>query len=376
MRSSVLKDFDLDPDRIYLNHGAFGAVPRPVRKAQGRWRRRAEANPMRFNRVEVPALIAESRALATEFIGAAADSTALVRNVTEAMAMVLRTMRIGPGDDVLVSNHGYLTLGMSAETAGARVVTAPFAVDALDEQIVQAFAEGVTSRTRLVVVDQVTSPTARVLPVREIVQAVAPAPVMVDAAHVAGTLPDLDIDSLGAAFWSTNLHKWAFAPRATGLLWFAPQHRDAALPLVTSWNHGRPFPQPFDYPATGDHSAWLAAPAGLDYWRSKGGPALVRRNALLVEQGAQIVSDALGHGSDSTGSPGTPAPTMRLVRLPEGAVADAEAADRLYLRLSEEARIEVPPVFFEGAAYLRLSAQVYNEPDDYHRLADVLPTML
>src|SRR6478672_6736578 len=373
VRRDIAERFELDPALIHLNHGAFGAVPRAVREAQDRARARIEGAPMRAFRDDLPDALAAARREAAAFIGVPDDSTVLVRNVTEAVGVVLQGLEVGPGDDVVVSNHGYLTAGWSAQARGATLRTASFPVDADPADVVAAFAAAVTDRTRLVVIDQITSPTALVLPVAEVAAAVAPVPVLVDAAHVPGALPDLDVEVLGVAFWAGNLHKWAYTPRAAATLWVAPEHREAMRPLVTSWSHGLAFPQRFDLQGTVDHSAWVAVPDGLATWRALGGWEQVQRSADLLVRGAELVRAALGTDTPHGGIPS--APCLRLVALPEGVADTTEAAEALWQQLYA-AGFVVPPVAFAGRGYLRLAAAPYNDEDDYARLAAALPGVL
>ncbi|GGM80247.1 aminotransferase class V [Terrabacter tumescens] len=373
MRRDIAELFELDPDLTHLNHGAFGAVPRSVREAQDRARTRIEQAPMRAFRDELPSALATARESAADFIGVPADGVALVRNVTEAVGVVLQGLGVGPGDDVVVSNHGYLTAGWSAEARGATLRTATFAVDADPADVVAALAEAMTDRTRLVVIDQLTSPTALELPVAAVAAAVAPVPVLVDAAHVPGALPGLDVEGLGVAFWAGNLHKWAYTPRAAATLWVAPEHREAMRPLVTSWSHGLPYPERFDLQGTVDHSSWVAVPDGLAAWRDLGGWEQVARNADLLVRGAEHVRSALGTPDPRAGI--RSAPCLRLVALPDGVATTTESAEALWQQLYA-AGLVVPPVSFEGRGYLRLAAAPYNDEDDYARLAAALPGIL
>jgi isopenicillin-N epimerase len=373
VRRDIAELFELDPALTHLNHGAFGAVPRAVREAQDAARGRIERAPMRAFRDELPELLAPARATAAAFLGLGPESTALLRNVTEAVGVVLQGLGVGAGDDVVVSNHGYLTAGWSGEARGATLRTAEFAVDADPAEVAAAFAAAVTDRTRLVVVDQITSPTALLLPVAEVAAAVAPVPVLVDAAHAPGALPGLDIEALGVAFWAGNLHKWAYTPRAAAALWVAAQHRESMRPLVTSWSHGLPYPERFDLQGTVDHSAWVAVPDGLEAWRALGGWEQVARNADLLVRGADYVRAALGTESPHGGIPA--APCLRLVALPEGVATTTESAEALWQHL-HAAGLVVPPVAFGGRGYLRLAAAPYNDEDDYARLAAALPQVL
>ena len=373
MRADVVDLFELDPALTHLNHGAFGAVPRVVRAAQDRARARIEAAPMRAFRDELPLQLAAARETSAAFLGIAPDSGALVRNVSEGVAVVLQALRIGPGDDVVVGNHGYPTVARAVQANGGAVREAAFDLAAPATDIVAAFTDALTPETRLVVIDQITSPTALLLPVAEVAAAVAPVPVLVDAAHVPGALPDLDIEGLRCAYWVGNLHKWAFTPRSAAVLWAAPDRRDGLRPLVTSWSHGEPYPACFDLQGTVDHSAWLAIPDALEFWHHLGGWDQLERNAALLRRGADHVAKALGAGSELSGIPS--APCMTLVPLPGGVGETTEAADSLWQQLYA-AGFVVSPVSFGGRGFIRLAAQAYNDEDDYARLAETLVTLV
>jgi isopenicillin-N epimerase len=368
---SVTDAFGLDPDVLHLNHGAFGVAPTVVRQAAADWRERAERNPHRFNRVEVYGLIAEARAGAAAFLGIDPAQAAWVRNVSEGVSAVLGSLPLRPGDELVISTHGYgavrHALGRHAERAGARVVDAAFPLGAEDEEIVSAYAAACSARTRLVVVDRITSPTATVIPVAAVTAAVARAAagarVLVDAAHAPGQLPD-DIAGFGADHWIGNLHKWAYTPRGSAILWSRPGAEIA--PSVLSWQLDDGYGASFDYPGTWDYAGWLAAADGLAYWQSIGGWENVARLAGLVTAGQQRVAGELGVSLDQL--PAVPAPAMRLVPLPAGVLTGPSRVDPFYQALSRQ-RIEVAPVWFAGAGYLRIAAAPYNTLDDYDRLA-------
>ena len=374
MDLSVAAEFGLDSDVLHLNHGAYGVAPVAVRRAAAAWRDRAERNPHRFNRVEVPGLIAAARAQAAGFLGLDPERAAWVRNVSEGVSAVLGSLALGPGDELVIGGHGYgavrLALGRHAERTGARVVTASFAVGAGEDEIVAAYAAACSPRTRLVVVDRITSPTATVLPVAAITAAVSAAVargghqtrVLIDAAHAPGQLAD-DIAGFGADYWIGNLHKWAYTPRGSAILWARPG-ADVA-PSVLSWQLDDGYAAAFDYPGTWDYAGWLAVPDGLAYWRGIGGWDAVDGLARLVRDGQQTVADGLGVALG--GLAAVPARTMRLVPLPAGRLITASQVDAFYEALSGQ-RVEVAPVWFDGAAYLRIAAAPYNTAGDYGRL--------
>lgn len=373
-------EFDLDPAVAYLNHGSYGAVPQQVQRAAAAFRERCERNPLRFNRLERSELLAGARAAAAGLLHSDADDVALVRNVTEGVSTILRSIELRSGDELVIANHGYGAVRIALEElsrrASARVVEARFGIDAEREEIVSAYAGAAGPRTRLVVVDQLTAPTAMVLPVAEIaaaVRQVSPdAVILVDAAHVPAHL-DVDPATLGVDAWVGNLHKWGFVPRACAALWVAPWLRTEIRPLVSSWSLAAGFPRAWDEPGTQDVSGWLAVPAAVDFFRSHGGFEQVRRNAALVTDGQEHVAGKLGT------EPVVPrvgaAPMMRLVRLPEGMLTREEDALVLYERLSTQFTVEAAPIWFEGSGFVRVTGQVYNRPDDYARLADALLTI-
>lgn len=372
MDLDLLDQFGLDPNVLHLNHGAFGVAPISVRRQAEAWRDRAERNPNQFNGAELRELVPQARRFAAAWLGVAPDSVGLVRNVSEGASAVISSLDLEPGDDIVVCNHGYGSVRMAAQhwagRRGGSVRMAEFDLGATDDEIVAAYVETCGPRTRLAIVDQITSPTATVLPVAKIAAAIG-APVLVDAAHVPGTLP-VDVEGLGVAYWVGNLHKWAFTPRGTALLWAREDRRAGTPPSVLSWQLNDGFSQAFDHPGTWDYSGWLAAPAGLDFWTALGGWEQVDRQTAMINSAQRLLADALGTSLD--GLPVNPAPTMRMVRLPEALLSDDAAAASTRQRLSEEFGIQVPLHRFAGTPLMRIAGAVYNTPNDYERLAEAL----
>lgn len=378
--------FLLDPSVVHLNHGSFGAVPRVVAEAQQRLRDRAEANPMRFFRVDAPGLRADARDVASTFLGVGPDEVAMVRNVTEAISTVLASLaqrgRLGAGDVVVLSSQSYGAVQRAVARWCARtgaaydVVDLPATGEGAADGYRAALGRAVETgrRVALVVVDHITSPTGTVLPVAAVAAAAreAGALTFVDAAHVPGHLP-AEPAATGADFWSGTWHKWGFALRGTTALWVAEPERDALDPLTTSWNDGLPFPQPFDMRGTDDYSAWMCLQDAVDFWVDAGGPALAERAVGLLDKGAAVVSAALP--AVDAPVPATPAPCLRMVPLPDGVAGRLGDADVLYRRLSARG-VETQVTPYAGRGYLRLSAAPYNEIDDYERLAEILPAAI
>ena len=372
--------FSLDPAVAHLNHGSFGAVPIPVQRAQQRLRDEVEANPLRFFTVGLVDRIAHTRRHIAAFLSVDPEGAALVSNVTAAVSIVLDSLDLRPGDEVVTTDHGYgsvpLAVADRCGRAGAahRVVALPRTPT--DDEVVDTVRGALSGRTRLVVVDQITAPTARVFPVARVARAVreAGAAVYVDAAHVPGQLP-VDVDALGADFWAGNLHKWAYAPRGTALLAVAATWRPRVRPAAVSWWQPEGFPASVEYQGTLDYTPWLAAPTGLFTLRTLGVDVVRAHNAALVRYGQAVVGDALGVRPADLPVP-PPGVAMAVVPLPEGIGTDIDDARRWRLRISDELAAEVAVTSWRGRGMLRLCAQVYNRADEYDRLAEGLPALL
>ncbi|WUR61289.1 aminotransferase class V-fold PLP-dependent enzyme [Micromonospora chokoriensis] len=374
--------FTLDPAVSHLNHGSFGAVPVGVQRAQQRLRDEMEANPLRFFTQGLVDRIAHTRRHLAGFLGADPDGSALVGNTTTGVAVVLQSMGLRPGDEILGTDHGYGAVSLAIQRecrrtgAVSRVLPVPLA--ATDEQLVQIVRDGLRpGRTRLLVVDQLTSATAKLFPTAAIVGVAREhgVPVLVDAAHAPGMLPTT-VASIGADFWVGNLHKWAYAPRGTALLAVAPQWRDRIEPLVVSWEQESGFPARLEWQATLDYTPWLAAPAGLFTMRSLGVDRVRAHNAALAAYGQRVVGDALGVPPAQLPDPGGPGVSLRLIPLPAGTGTTIDAARALQARIGERLAAEVAVMSWNGSGWLRLTGQVYNTADEYERLATRLPALL
>ncbi|OLR94068.1 aminotransferase class V-fold PLP-dependent enzyme [Actinokineospora bangkokensis] len=362
--------FLLDPAAHHLNPGAFGIVPVEVRAAQARFRQASDANPLRFHRVDGPELVAAGREAASRFLG---SEVVLVRNATEAAATVLASLPLAEGDELLLSTHAYGSLAIAAQAradrVGAKLATVSFPADATDAEVVAAFTAGITDRTRLLLIDAITSPTALVLPVAEVAAAARErgVPVFVDAAHVPGHLRQRP-DALGVDFWVGNLHKWAYVPRSAAAFHIAPRWREVVLPLVPSWDHPRGYPRWFDNAGTADYTAWMAIPAAIDHWNALGGWEAVDAVAARLDEGVRVVAEAAGQPGQV--SP-RHCPLMRLVRLPEGLVGDVADAERYTDELSALG-VEAVIVHWGGRAHVRVAAAAPTTAADFAALADAL----
>jgi isopenicillin-N epimerase len=376
---SVQAQWDLDPAVTFLNHGSFGATPRPVLEHQAALRREMEAQPVEFlwRRLKGAQQAARSRVAA--FLNADPDGLAFVPNATTGVATVLAGLDPSPGDEVVLTDHAYPGVSKAVrrlcDRSGADMVIAaiPLPIPQPDE-IVARFVERLTERTKLAIVDHVTSPTAAIFPVERIVTEcrLAGVPVLVDAAHGSGML-DVDLTRLQPDFWTGNFHKWVCAPKGAAALFVAPEHRERIRPLVPSHGYGGSFRDEFDWTGTHDPTPYLSVPAALDFLGGLGWRRIRRHNHELAAYGSRIVSEAVGTTSpvpaESFGS-------MAVVALPPWVATTQEDADAAQAVLYEQHRIEVPFTVWNGRGLVRLSAQAYNAPSHYERLAEALPRVL
>ncbi len=360
----------LDPAFLTVNHGSFGATPIPVQQAQQAWRDRMEAQPSRFmSEVLPPALRAAADRLAA-FLGASGRDLVFVDNATTGCNAVLRSLRLRAEDEVLALSHVYGAVRnlvrFVTERIGAVVVEAPLPFPRPDDDaILAAIAAAISSRTRIAVIDHVTSASALVLPVARIAAAchARGVPVLVDGAHAPGQL-DLDLTAIGADWFTGNCHKWLCAPKGAAFLWAAPDRQAGLHPTVISHGLDQGFLAEFDWTGTRDPSALLAVPDALDVHDRLGGAALRARNIALARDAAAGLAERLGTEVGSSGGA-----AMAVVRLP---VRDAQG---LRARLFA-AGTDAPVHALDGAVWLRLSAFAYNEPKDYERLGDIVARVI
>ena len=388
----------LRPDVIFLNHGSFGACPVPVLEHQRALQDELESGPVAFLATSFEDRIDAARQATAAFLGADPAGLVFVPNATTGVSTVLRSLRFEPGDELLTIDHEYNAalnaLAEVAHAAGAKVVTAhlPLEIES-DEQVLETVLAAVTARTRLVLVSQITSPTATILPVAALVRELDARGIdtLVDGAHAPGQVP-LDLRSVGAAYWTGNCHKWVCSPKGSAILVVREDRRSLVRPLTIShgWNDARSdrsrLWKEFDWTGTGDPTAILALPTAIEVMgrlHPDGWPGVMAANHALALDGRDRVARALGV---ATRVPDRMFGSMAIIPLP---IAPTEAAARaLKATLMDEDRIEVPIVTWPvpaarrsptdppSALAVRISAQLYNEPADYDRLAVALARRL
>jgi isopenicillin-N epimerase len=381
----------LDPAITYLNHGSFGATPRAVLAKQSELRAQMESEPVRFMVRELEPLLDEARQVLATFVGAEPAAIAFVANATAGVNAVLRSLDLDKHDQLLVSSHEYNasrnTLEYVAGLAGAKVVPVdiPFPIQSSDE-VSDRIMERVTDRTRLLLIDHVTSQTGLIFPIARVIDALKQRGIdtLVDGAHAPGMFP-LDLDALGAAYYTGNLHKWVCAPKGAAFLYVRANRRLGIRPVVIS--HGANstrtdrsrFHLEFDWPGTLDPTAWLCVPAALQFMNAAvdgGWPEVMRRNHELALRARDLLCDRLGIDKPA---PDDMLGSMAAVPLPDGKpYVPTLFGEPLQDALFYERGIEVPIVPWprQPKRVLRISAQLYNSIDDYAKLADALDELL
>ncbi|MGH6987777.1 MAG: aminotransferase class V-fold PLP-dependent enzyme, partial [Caulobacteraceae bacterium] len=370
--------FALEEGPAFLNHGSFGACPREVLAVQARLRDEMEADPDRFmqSRVvpsEEGSALARARERMAAFLGAPESSVAFVENATGGIQAVLRSVRLEAGDEILITDHQYnavrLAVVDACERAGARPVIAHVPLSASAEEAVEAVVAKAGPKTRLAILDQIASTSTLVLPVVEMARALKArgVKVAIDAAHVVGQTP-LEARSMGADWLTTNAHKWLFAPRGCALLYAAAEAAPLTRPVIVSHFIELGFPLSFDYVGTRDATAWLAAPAAVEFFERLGPARLRTWNAGLIAHASHLME---GLGAAPAG-PMASAPAMRAFVLPTRGEARIGEALALRAELWREERIGIAAGVQEGKLLLRLCAQAYVEPADFERLAAAL----
>jgi isopenicillin-N epimerase len=396
MPSEFARHWTLDPAVAFLNHGSYGAAPRPVLAAQLAWRERMEAEPVLFFSHDLePAMDAARWALGA-FVGADADDLAFVPNATSGFNAVLRSLHFAPGDELLTTDHAYNAaknaMEFVAERDGARVVIAPVPFPIGDASLVlEAVLAAVTPRTRLALLDHITSATALIFPIEALVAELSARGVdtLVDGAHAPGQVA-LDVATLGAAYYTANLHKWVCAPKGAGFLWVRRDRQSAIRPLAISHGANSPradrsrFRVEFDWTGTADQSAFLAVPEAItfgDRLLPGGWAALRRRNHELALAGRDLLCTSLGieppAGDAMVGCMASvPLPVeTRPGRVQGIELYDDPVHDHL-ARLGMQVMVTPWPQRPDGGPWrrlVRISAAAYNDLEQYRRLAAALP---
>lgn len=381
--STLHQYFLLDPEVHFLNHGSFGATPRPVFDAYQDWQRRLERQPVLFLGREYDALLKESRQALGAYLHADADDLACIPNATHGANIIARSLDLQPGDEILATDHEYgacdYTWEFVCDKAGAKYIHQPISLPVHGEgEVVEQFWQGVTPRTKAVYLSHITSPTALRLPVEAICQRARQAGILsiVDAAHAPGQLP-VDLSALGADVYFGNCHKWMLAPKGAAFLYVRHDLQSIIEPFIVSWgSHPTPetttgsrFIDILQWTGTKDPAAALAVPAAIEFMHEHHWEQVrVECHALLrsaVERVCNLADLPPLYPLDSDFYS-----QMAIAPLPP--VDAALLKSRLY----DEFKVELPITQYLGRQFVRISIQGYNTQEDVDALVDALAVLL
>jgi isopenicillin-N epimerase len=390
---AIAERWMLDPAVSFLNHGSFGACPLPILETQQRWRARMERQPVQFFVRDLQSLLDAARADLAAFLGVDPQDLAFVPNATAGVNAVLRSLHFGPDDELLTTDHAYNacrnSLDFVAARAGACVVVAniPFPIDSA-ERVIEAVVGCVTSRTRIALLDHVTSPTGLVLPIQRVVSTLSECGVdtLIDGAHAPGMLP-LNVCDVGATYYTGNCHKWLCAPKGAGFLYVRRDRQPSIRPIAISHGANAPpggrsrFLREFDWTGTDDPTPYLCVPDAIRFMGGllpSGWAELMQRNRALALEARRTICARLGVLP--------PCPDAMIGALAVIPIADGSPeppSSPLYLdplqdELLARYGIEVPVIPWPAPPkrLVRISAQIYNVPSQYERLADALKELL
>ncbi|MCD4751811.1 MAG: aminotransferase class V-fold PLP-dependent enzyme [Anaerolineaceae bacterium] len=380
MTESLRETFLLDPEITYLNHGSFGACPRPVFERYQELQRELELNPVSFVQAKTAGYLRNARRVLGEYLNTDANNLVFFPNPTHAANMVIRSLDLKPGDEILTSNYEYNAMNNTwefyCERHGAKYIHQEFPLPvASSEEWIESLWEGVTEKTRMIFLSHITSPTALIYPIDEICRRAKEAGILtfIDGAHAVSQL-DLDLDAMGCDYYTGACHKWLCSPKGAGFIYVEPKHQDTLLPIVISigWegsgkaphNDDPPFIYYQQYQGTRDISAFLSVPAAIEFQKSHDWDSQRKRcHQLAVETQKQI--------SKITGM--APLTDARLfgqfvtIPLPKGC---SEKLNEVFA----ERKIVVPvfPLAQIDCDVIRVSYQAYNDEGDLERLVEAL----
>jgi isopenicillin-N epimerase len=367
--AELRRDFLLDPEVAFLNHGSFGACPRPVFESYQAHQRDLEWEPIDFLDRRLPALLATARGELARYLNAPADDLAFVTNATTGVNLAARSLDLGPGDEILATDLEYGACDLAwewlAARTGATYVRAPIPLPLTSaSELVEALFARATPRTRVVYVSHITSSTALVLPVEEIVSRARELGLVtiVDGAHAPAHVP-VDVDTLGADFYSGNTHKWLLAPKGAGFVHVRPEHQERVDAAIVSWGYteAKTFQERIEMQGTRDPAAWLAVPEAIRFQAEHDWDTVRERCRALTREARRELCDLIG---SEPLAPEEMLGQMASVRLPR---PDQGLRDRLFTNH----RVEIP-VSGPNHDLLRISVAAYTTRDDVDRLLAAL----
>jgi isopenicillin-N epimerase len=380
--STLKNEFLLDPNVIFLNHGSFGATPRPVFSSYQKWQRELEKQPVEFLGRRFVDLMAHSRAELGNYLHTAPDNLVYVSNATTGLNIVARGLHLTHDDEVLATDHEYGALDRTwrflASKQGFKYINHPVKLPITDPKaFIQDFWQSVTPATRVIFISHITSPTAVIFPVAEICRRARQNHILtvIDGAHAPGQIP-LNLDELGVDFYSGNLHKWLCAPKGSAFLFARPEVQELVEPMVVSWGwqSDKPGPSRFvdylEWTGTNDYSAYLAVPDAIQFQADHHWEKVRETSHSLAQQARMRISNLTGMEPFYPDSPIWYA-QMGTAPLPNGTNIDL-----LKTRLYDDFHIEIPLIEWNGHKLIRFSLQAYNSLEDVEALVNALKQLL
>lgn len=381
--SSLKEYFLLDPSVVFFNHGSYGATPKPVFEAYQNWQRRLEHQPVLFLGRELPHLLRESRVTLGNYLNADADDLVYIPNATHGVNIVAHSLQLKPEDEILTSDHEYgacdYTWDFICGKTGARYVHHHISLPVRsNEAIIEEFWQGVTPRTKVIYLSQITSSTALRLPVEKICQKARQTGILtiIDAAHSPGQIP-VDIQALDADIVFANAHKWLMNAKGSAFLYVRRELQERIEPLVVSWGYhatpdiatGSRFVDYLQWTGTKDPTAALTVPDAIQFMKDHDWDN-VRRDCH------QLLRDAIERICDLTGMP--PLYPLDSEFYSQMGIAPLPLSDLMTLkaRLYDEYKIEIPLTEWQDRQFIRISVQGYNTQEDIDALVSALEILL
>ncbi len=401
--SDLRHELLLEPDIVYLNHGSFGATPRPVFQVYQAWQLRMERQPVRFITQELFPALKRAREVLGAYLGAPVDDLVYIPNATFGLNLVARSLALHPGDEILTTDHEYGACNnvwqYVAEKTGASYIHQPIALPVTTaEEIVEQLWAGVNERTRVIYLSHITSPTALIMPVEAICRRAREAGIItvIDGAHAPGQI-DLNLEAMAPDFYFGNCHKWLMSPKGAGFLYARPERQAMIEPLVVGWGWGRQRDLSFgsdfldytQYLGTNDLSAYLAVPAAVEFQTTHDWPAQRARCHALARQAMERIAELTGlppiypdirfqppggdhHNFDKWSNPGHLPEVTFYQQMASAPLPIQKDLKSFKARLYDRHRVEVPCVQWQDRQFVRISIQAYNSEEDVDALLAAL----
>ena len=367
--------FLLDKNVTFLNHGSYGACPVPIFEDYQTWQRKLEQQPVKFLKTDIWNALRNSRLSLSEFVGCNEDEILFFHNPTSAIANVINSLQLNEGDEVLMTDHEYGALvrqwNLWGEKNKVNIIQQKIPVPVTSKkEFVEKFWRGVTKKTKVIFISQITSPTAIIFPVEEIINMAKEKGILtiVDGAHVPGHIA-INIHELGCDFFTGAIHKWLCGPKGSSFLYVKKSHQNWVKPIIYSWGKNGDDPGPseflqdFQWQGTRDMSSFLTIPKAIDFFLEYIQPNQVHCRKIILEASSRFKSilgtNAISPGSDWIGQ-------MVSHPLPKDTPSDIKEI------FWNEHKIEIPIFEWNGDYYIRSSFQVYNEKKDLDSLMSVL----